>query len=99
LPGVYSLSLPDALPISSGSRQAARQLVAVQLQGEGVGPVRPAVAAGLGPDISAGRIHFFVLRLRLNDGARQQDGAEQGFGECARSEEHTSELQSLAYLV
>src|ERR1019366_4816285 len=40
-----------------------------------------AIAAGLGPDVGAGRIHFLVFRLGLGDGAEQQQAAQHDFCE------------------
>src|SRR2546425_12680691 len=80
---IYTLSLHDALPISHGAA------------GRGAGARRHARRAG-----AVGRA------VHLHDGARQRALVGRGAQDPAplpragwRSEEHTSELQSLAYLV
>src|SRR5205823_13979883 len=89
-PNIYTLSLHDALPICL-VRQAA----------EDVGPfVRPRQTAGTGSGVhsTALGLSFPVLAVVL------EASRAHGF-QCperrrrVRSEEHTSELQSLAYLV
>ena len=66
------------LAAASRRGQVAGQLVPVQLQREGVRPVRPAVASRHGPDIGSCRIHLFVLCLGWDEDAQHQDGAGQG---------------------
>src|SRR2546425_11586107 len=74
---IYTLSLHDALPISLGPDDVARELVAqAQHARRSLLAVEPAAEV---------REYFL--------------GREQGAPSVLRSEEHTSELQSLAYLV
>src|SRR5205823_7055631 len=94
----HSLSLHDALPISAGparhcradrARNADADVLRVQHAERGFA-VRPR---------DRELIHLFVIALlQINDLALRR-AADQNHGKAVRSEEHTSELQSLAYLV
>src|SRR5205823_14523600 len=82
----YTLSLHDALPISGAARQR-----------DGAHPPGPRDAAPTVP-LPGGR----VLPARPRHGRQRRladDGAAGRAERGHRSEEHTSELQSLAYLV
>src|SRR5205823_13628064 len=91
---LYTLSLHDALPISGRGRApgpGGRPSDAT--------PVRSGRSRrrGVAPDPGRGRRHGRCVRGGLCcGGARRPIG---GCGGDRRSEEHTSELQSLAYLV
>src|SRR3712207_7993085 len=78
---IYTLSLHDALPISTA--QCARSRL------------RPG-ARGVARDCGGSRIHPLVWRDG-GDSAGRAASSARGVG--ARSEEHTSELQSRQYLV
>src|SRR5205823_10274327 len=98
-PELYTLSLHDALPISAalgmaGAPRAGEHLL-VAVSG---GPDSTALLAGLAALAPARALP--VTAAHVDHGLRGREGAV----ECARvadlrSEEHTSELQSLAYLV
>src|SRR5205823_13273642 len=86
---ICTLSLHDALPIYPLSvyYNAGQPFVAYPFTG-GVGP-----NFGLGPGVIGGLFGFPGFSATLGP----PTGGTTNFG--ARSEEHTSELQSLAYLV
>src|SRR5205823_13022003 len=86
---IYPLSLLDALPICGGPRAgaAAPRPEAGQHHARRPGP-RPADRLRVGSRRGRSQRH----------GAARRDAALHGAG-ATRSEEHTSELQSLAYLV
>src|SRR5205823_7203044 len=93
---VYPLSLHDALPIlHADGRPAERPAHDRAARGRGAGARHPRLAhgpGGLGPGGPAagpGRV----------DADHPAAGAAPARAGSARSEEHTSELQSLAYLV
>src|SRR5205823_13906435 len=97
-PGMYSLSLHDALPIwLAGGDVGADFVVALEL---GLGAARPhdhaATAGELEHEhVGARQAAFGAIEIDdLLDAMPGDLGRRLG-----RSEEHTSELQSLAYLV
>src|SRR5205823_8144267 len=96
-PTLYTLSLHDALPISSDEFAELRpRIVWDRLEGK----VRGRVGAQRLAVVSGGTIPdrgLFSVNL-LDDGKRVGELDEEMVYEM-RSEEHTSELQSLAYLV
>src|SRR3712207_8295061 len=84
---IYTLSLHDALPISAQPLERLRQLLR--------GRVRE--AAGQADVADARPDHEGVADGGLRDAAAADGEVERRLG--ARSEEHTSELQSRQYLV
>src|SRR5205823_8623581 len=98
-PCTYTLSLHDALPIS-GKRHAARAILAADQPGPEGEHQR---IAGLDRqfDLTVHRRIPGVGALRRLDAEGLAAGNLRIIDDrhgCARSEEHTSELQSLAYL-
>src|SRR5205823_13400015 len=81
----YTLSLHDALPISRLSQRWRR----LWRRREYRGPHRQGLPARSGPGVGSGIPRVASRRLRVHSRGRH----------AVRSEEHTSELQSLAYLV
>src|SRR5205823_9888214 len=92
---IYTLSLHDALPICAGARSGGAGDVRGS-GGDGGGVLRRAAARGrhLFPE---GRVGVSAELVRAARAAQQQ--AYCPYSKFRRSEEHTSELQSLAYLV
>src|SRR5262249_59718528 len=89
-PELYTLSLHDALPIL-----AAREQLAVELEDRLVDP-----ALGMaGPRLGAGAHHVGEGCVGRDLEDALPDGAGEALGQVERSEEHTSELQSLTNLV
>src|SRR5205823_14523580 len=95
-PGTYPLSLHDALPISAGPRQ---------MSGDGCLPIQDdwadfarsrrgarVVSASSRHRRSRGSVRPLTYAARMN-------AVQEELPLPRRSEEHTSELQSLAYLV
>src|SRR5205814_10077352 len=80
---IYTLSLHDALPISPAAQ---------------AGDLPPRRMPGLRPHLPEPHAHRGRSRLDLRQRLRRH-GAGAGRGELRRSEEHTSELQSLRHLV
>src|SRR5205823_13095492 len=92
---IYTLSLHDALPISAGRRPRQDRARGDHARGVLRGPVRDR-------DHGARREPQDQDSLRGLPGPRVDRGAlrrEAAPARLPRSEEHTSELQSLAYLV
>src|SRR5205823_12519845 len=88
-PDIHTLSLHDALPISGRRPERHGRLGRASAPEEARhGQEQPALGALLQPRA--------VWRLQREHPARSQPAHPRGEG---RSEEHTSELQSLAYLV
>src|SRR5205823_7882297 len=94
-PAIYSLSLHDALPICE-----RRAVDGVSRGGQSGAPLRVAIE-----DHDRVGQRLRVLRCDVEDGVvveaqaqRRPIGGDHGQTQ-GRSEEHTSELQSLAYLV
>src|SRR5205823_10319506 len=77
---LYTLSLHDALPISSPRRSALQAEQVLQPQTDELD-------------------HVPQLRRNEHGGDDRPEAGEREHEERPRSEEHTSELQSLAYLV
>src|SRR5205823_14967056 len=96
---IYTLSLHDALPISTTGRKYEKPLLVLFAVVGVVLLISCANIANLMLARNAARHHEIVVRLAL--GASRTRIAWQLFTEnlTLRSEEHTSELQSLAYLV
>src|SRR3712207_1586314 len=90
---IYTLSLPDALPISAQQRSVPRTTAfAGPPAGETWAPIST-------PRLSlASVLHARALRS-LADGRPPHRRGADGTVQLARSEEHTSELQSRQYLV
>src|SRR5262249_58178573 len=88
-PATSTLSLHDALPIcDEEERESGASGPGERVDGGGHAHNRPAAAARVG------------LAMRADHVARPQGSKiRQGVVPCARSEEHTSEIQSLTNLV
>src|SRR5205823_6848713 len=85
---ISTLSLHDALPISRG--ELAGRVAVITGGASGIGRATAHLLASRGA-------HVVVADLNRGGGEEVAAQLESEFG--ARSEEHTSELQSLAYLV
>src|SRR5205823_12252526 len=83
---IYTLSLHDALPISSPA--AAKQATPARLVKKLTPAARAPLPAETETNVSA-----------ETETSSEMPGANGAPAEAERSEEHTSELQSLAYLV
>src|SRR5205823_14783130 len=94
-PGFYTLSLHDALPICyKGGLMGATRSIVISMRlpvKSGDRLKRMATRHGWTASDASARL--------VEEGLRRADFAFIDFRDSARSEEHTSELQSLAYLV
>src|SRR5205823_7347009 len=89
---LYTLSLHDALPISGGAK--ARR-IRQNRQDRSKLTLEPTIRH-CQVAVPSGMIGFVAQLMLLNDGTTSGSGSAP---RSVRSEEHTSELQSLAYLV
>src|SRR5205823_14389970 len=89
-PGRATLSLHDALPISSPSREGAAPSAP---------RCRPSSHAGCEPTLRSSPSTTATPRASSGTGSSSSRIDTSGVAVVDRSEEHTSELQSLAYLV
>src|SRR5205823_11654274 len=93
---LYTLSLHDALPICLLAPQDEWSVVHRHVYGiQQKAPCRHRDAGGHGA-VHVSRDRSRALQARARSRTRGRGAAAT---ECRRSEEHTSELQSLAYLV
>src|SRR5205823_13767416 len=92
-PLIYTLSLHDALPISANRHRLCRSAVALAGPDRDR-PARPAAVAETATPRSKARC--IIMPSTARPAATRTASASI---ETTRSEEHTSELQSLAYLV